>query len=100
MYDGLPLVTIENDNEDRPILGFNEVGPGGGTATTTSIYIVALGDGKFTGIQNDNISVRDLNELESKPAERTRVEWYSGIAIFHGKSVARLYGISNAAVVK
>ena len=98
-YNGLPLVTIDNDNNDEPILGFNEVGPGGGAPVTTSIYVVSLGDGALSGIQNQDIDVRDLGELESKPAFRTRVEWYSGIAIFHGKSVARLRGLKNAPVV-
>jgi hypothetical protein len=30
---------------------------------------------------------------------RTRVEWYCGIAAFHGKCAARLRGIKDAAVV-
>lgn len=99
LYNGLPLVTIENDNEDLPILGFNEVGPGGGAPETTSIYVVSLRDGGLIGIQNGDIDVRDLGELQHKPAMRTRVEWFSGIAVFSGKSAARMRGISNAAIV-
>ena len=99
MYNGLPLIPIENDNNELPILGFNEVGPGGGAAQTTSIYVVSLGDGALTGIQNGEMNVRDLGELQSKPAMRTRVEWFNGIAIFNGKAVARMHGISNAPIV-
>lgn len=98
-YNDLPIVTIENDNEDVPILGFNEVAPGGGNPVTTSIYCVSFADGGVTGIQNGVIDVRDLGELQEKPALRTRVEWYSGIAIYHGRSAARLRGIKNAPVV-
>lgn len=98
MYGDLPIITLDNDNNDQPILGFDEACPGGG-AVGTSIYCVSLGDGMLTGIQSGTIDVRDLEELETKPAFRTRVEWYSGIAIFHGKSAARLWGIKNAAVV-
>lgn len=97
-YNDLPIVTIENDNEDIPIMGFDEACPGGG-ATGTSIYCVSLGAGMLMGIQNGGIDARDLGELEQKSAFRTRVEWYSGIAIFNGKSAARLWGIKDAAVV-
>jgi hypothetical protein len=44
------------------------------------------------------MEARDLGELQTKPAMRTRVEWYAGIAMFHGRAAARLRGISNAAV--
>lgn len=98
-YNDLPIVIIENDNEDNPILGFNEASPGGGNPESTSIYCLSLTDGGVTGIQNGLVDVRDLGELEEKPALRTRVEWYSGLAIYHGRSAARLWGIKNAAVV-
>lgn len=99
-YNDLPIITIDNDNKNEPILGFNETNPGGGAPSSTSIYCVSLGDGALTGIQNGDIDVRDLGELQDKPALRTRVEWYTGIAIQHGKSAARLWGISNAKVVE
>ncbi len=98
MYADLPIIVVENDNEDLPILGFDEACPGGG-ATGTSIYCVSLGDGMLSGIQNGAIDARDMGELEQKPAFRTRVEWYSGIAVYNGKAAARLWGIKDAAVV-
>lgn len=98
LYGDLPIITVENDNNDMPILGFDEAAPGGG-ATATSIYCVSFTDGMLTGIQSGAIDVRDLGELEEKPAFRTRVEWYSGIAIFNGKGAARLWGIKDAPVV-
>jgi len=98
-YGGLPILIADVDNLDAQILPFTEANPGGGTAASTSIYCVSIGDGKLTGLENGGIDVRDLGELEAKPAFRTRVEWYSGIALFHGKAVARLHGIKSAAVV-
>lgn len=98
-YNGLPIITIGNDNEDRPILGFNEASPGGGSPDSTSIYCVSFGDGGVIGLQNGVIDVRDLGELQEKPALRTRVEWYAGIAVLHGRAAARLWGIKNAPVV-
>lgn len=98
-YDGLPILIIDTDNEGADIMSFNEVGSGGATATATSIYCVSMMPGKLVGLQNGGISVRDLGELQTKPALRTRVEWYAGTAMFHGKAAARLRGIKNAAVV-
>jgi hypothetical protein len=53
----------------------------------------------MTGIQSSGMMVTDLGELETKPVFRTRVEWYTGIAIFHAKAAARLKFIGNLAVV-
>jgi len=96
-YADLPILIADEDNEGNQILPFTEAASSG-TSTATSIYCVSFGDGKFTGIQNGGIDVRDLGEIQTKPAMRTRVEWYNGISVFHGKSVARLQHISNAAV--
>jgi hypothetical protein len=43
--------------------------------------------------------VNDLGELQSKPAYRTRIEWYCGMAIFNGRGVCRLNNIADAAIV-
>ncbi|MGE4537592.1 MAG: major capsid protein [Desulfovibrio sp.] len=97
-YADLPILIADKDNTDADILPFSEVGYTGSTATASSIYCVSLGDGKLKGIQNGDMDVRDLGELETKPAMRTRVEWFNGIAVFHGRAAARLAGVKNAAV--
>lgn len=98
-YAGLDLLVVDVDNANAQILPYTEANPGGGTAASTSIYVVSLTDGGLVGIQNGGISVRDLGELETKPVLRTRVEWYSAIALQSGKAVARLRGIKEGAVV-
>jgi uncharacterized protein (DUF39 family) len=45
------------------------------------------------------MEVRDLGELQEKPAVRTRVEWLAGIACYTGRCASRLYGITDALVV-
>jgi hypothetical protein len=97
-YNDLPIVTVDQDNTGSEILGFTEAAASG-TATATSIYVVSFAEGMLQGIQNSDMDARDLGELEEKPAKRTRVEWYSGIALFHPKAAARLRYISDAAVV-
>jgi len=73
--------------------------PSTGAATATSIYVVSMGDGMLTGIQNGGIMAQDLGELESAPLYRTRIEWYNGIAVFNGRAATRLHNISNAKIV-
>jgi hypothetical protein len=98
-YNDLPVLIVDSDNEGTDILLFNETGYTGSTAKATSIYVVSMMDGMLSGIQNGIMDVRDLGELQSKPAVRTRVEWFAGIAMFHGKAACRLAGITDAAVV-
>lgn len=97
MYNGLPILIADEDNEGNQILPFTEAAYTG-SSVCTSIYCVSFGDGMLTGLENGGISVRDMGELEEKPCFRTRVDWYTGLAVFHSKSVARLWSIKNSAV--
>lgn len=97
-YNDLPILIADEDNEGNQILPFTEAASSGGS-TACSIYCVSFGEGKLTGLQNGGIDVRDLGEIQTKPCMRTRVEWYNGIAVFHGKSAARLQHIGDLAVV-
>lgn len=98
MYAELPILIVDEDHTGSAVLPFTEAAEGGGS-TSTSIYVLSMTPNGLTGIQNGTMSVRDLGELDDKPVFRTRVEWYSGIAIFQSKAAARLYGITNAAVL-
>lgn len=92
-YNDLPIIIVDKDNENTDILGFTE------TSSTTSIYVVAFGEGMVSGLQNGGMDVRDLGELEAKPALRTRIEWYSGFGVFAPRSAARLKNITDATVI-
>ncbi|HEY4133498.1 MAG TPA: hypothetical protein VGM50_22960 [Gemmatimonadaceae bacterium] len=98
-YNGLPLLTAYPDNGGTEPITYTEVGSGGGTAQSASLYVVGVGDGYFSGIQNGVMDVRDLGELQTTPAKRTRVEWLASICVEHGRSVVRLRGIKDGAVV-
>lgn len=97
-YNGLPILVVDQDSTGTDILAFDEAASSG-TATATSIYCVSFGDGMFSGIQSGGVMVSDLGELDTKPVVRTRVEWYSGIALFHAKAAARLWTIGDLAVI-
>lgn len=97
VYNDLPILIADEDNEGNQILPFTEAAYTG-SSVTSSVYCVSFGDGKLMGLQNGGIDVRDIGELDTKPAYRTRVEWYNGISVRHGKSVARLRYIKDATV--
>lgn len=97
-YNDLPILTVDLDHTETAILPFTEAAASG-TATATSIYIVSIGPMGLIGLQNGTIDVRDLGELDSQPIYRTRVEWYNGLAIYHGRAVTRLNHIGDLAIV-
>ncbi len=97
-YNDYPILIVDKDETDTSIMGFTEAGGGGGT-TSTSIYCASFSQDGLIGIENGGLRVKDLGELDTSPVYRTRVEWFAGIAQQKSKSVARLRGISNAAVV-
>lgn len=71
-----------------------------GTSTVaSSIYAVKFGqdegDQAVTGLTNGGVQVEDLGQLQEKPAYRTRIEFYTGLAVFGGKGAARLTGVLN-----
>ena len=65
----------------------------GGTAT--SIFAAKLGEKMLAGCQNGGIQVKDLGDLETKDATRTRIKWYVSLALFNVLSLARYDGITD-----
>lgn len=98
MWNGVPVLDPGQDLAGVDILGQTETQ---GTATdTSSIYAVKFGGDEteqaVTGLTNGGVQVDDLGQLQEKPAYRTRIEFYTGLATFGGKAAARLRGIRNA----
>ena len=93
-YAGIPIGVVGDDSEGDAILGFDE-DDGSANLDTTSIYAVRFGLDGLHGIQTEAMNVRDLGELDTKPAYRTRIEWYSGFVVKHPKTVARLKWINQ-----
>jgi hypothetical protein len=91
VYAGVPIGIVEEDGSGNPILGFDETQ--GESDVTSSIYAVRFAPDMLSGIQTAPISVRDLGEIDAKPAFRTRIEWYSGLTLKHPRCAARLKGV-------
>lgn len=95
MYGGIEIRTIDTDEAGNEILGFTETV--GSDSNTASIYAVKFGADQYvSGLRNGSVNVRDLGEIADKPVFRTRIEFYSGLAVFHPRAVARLKGIKKA----
>jgi hypothetical protein len=94
-YNSIPFEDIGNKADGTMILPQTET-QGTKTAACSSIYAVRFGsdegDRAVTGLTNGGIDVRDLGEQQSKPAFRTRIEFFCGLAVF-GPGAARLRGI-------
>lgn len=96
-YNGLPILTVDLDEAGNKILPFTEAATSG-TATATSIYVVSMGDEGVQGLQNGGMQVTDLGELQTLPVFRTRIEWYSGLAVLHGRAATRIWSIADAPI--
>ncbi len=97
-FQGIPILVGYPQNKNTKVLPFTEAAASGG-ATATSIYAVNFGADAVHGINNPGISVRDLGELESTPAKRTRVTWNVGLMVPSEFHLARLRYIADAAIV-
>ncbi|MEV8180325.1 major capsid protein [Specibacter sp. NPDC078692] len=99
MWNGIPFLDAGTTAAGALILPQTEtVGTAVGTAA--SIYAVKFGndegDQAVTGLTNGGVQVEDLGQLQEKPAFRTRIEFYTGVATFGGKAAARLQGVLNS----
>lgn len=98
VWQGIPILDAGSTAAGVAVLPQTETK--GTSAFTSSIYAVKFGESEgdqaVTGLTNGGVQVYDLGELETKPAYRTRIEFYTGVAVFGGKAGARLTGVLNA----
>lgn len=94
-YNGIPILDLGQTADGVDILPQTETE--GTSADASSIYAVrfgqAEGDQAVTGLTNGGVSVRDLGEQDVKPVFRTRLEFFTGLALFGGRAAARLTGV-------
>ena len=66
-----------------------------GTSTDCStIYAVQFGEGALAGLTAPGgLQVERVGSLEQKDATRTRIKWYSSIALFNTVKLAKLIGV-------
>ena len=98
-YNGIPILDPGATAAGANIIPQTET-QGTASGTASSVYAVKFGqdegDQAVTGLTNGGVQVDDLGQLQEKPAYRTRIEFYCGVALFGGKAAARLRGVLNA----
>ncbi|MFT3661988.1 MAG: hypothetical protein QM809_11460 [Gordonia sp. (in: high G+C Gram-positive bacteria)] len=98
MWQGIPVLDPGDSLLGTQILPQTETV--GSSSATSSIYAVRFGgsdgDQAVTGLTNGGVMVDDLGQLQEKPALRTRIEFYCGVALFGGTAAARLRGVIAA----
>jgi hypothetical protein len=99
-YNGIPLLDIGNKADGTPIVPLTEPsGDATPTNDTSSIYAVSFSQGEdeagVAGLSNGGVQVKDLGEIDAKPVFRTRIEFFTGLAVF-GRGAARLIHVDNA----
>lgn len=93
-YQGIPLLAADPNGHNSASLAFDEDG-----GANTSIYALDFSEDGVRGIQIEPPDIRDIGETHDLPKLLTRVDWDCGIAVYGKRSVARLKGVTNAAVV-
>ena len=94
-YNGIPMLDIGTKGDGTNIIPQTET-QGTANGTATSIYAVRYtqneGSPGVAGLTNGGVQVKDLGEIDAKPVYRTRIEFFTGLAVF-GRGAARLTGV-------
>lgn len=99
-YRGIPLYSGYGVSPLGSFLSFNEVAYGGGSAITSSIYIVQFGEMGVCGLETSAIQVQDMGLLNDAITYRTNIEHDVGLCIENPYTAIRLSSVADAAIVK
>lgn len=98
-YGGHRLLWGYPKDDHNPVLQFNEVASGGGSAVTASLYGLTLGEGMLRGIQVRALTPEDVGLLEDRRTYRTHISWDVGIVDEHKYCLGRLDSWTQAPIV-
>lgn len=97
-YNGVPIFVSDFLTDTEAITGGSYSAKTGGASS--SVFALKFGEDALAGLEgSDGIVVEDVGHLESKDARRFRVKWYCAVAAFSALCLAKIDGISSAAVV-
>jgi hypothetical protein len=97
-FGELPILIGYDVSKGSTFLPFNEVAYGGGSAVTTSLYLVSLREDGLCGIQTSEPEFLPV-DTDRGIFERDLFEWDQGITVEDEYSIMRLSSISDAAIV-
>jgi hypothetical protein len=84
-YDGIPIGVSDYISDAQTQ----------GTSTDCStLYAFQMGEGALSGLTAPGgLAVERVGNLETKDASRTRIKWYTSLALFNALKLARLTGV-------
>lgn len=94
LWNGIPLGVNDWIKDTHVVAGGVETATTGGTSST--VYALQLGEGALCGLSSPGfIQVENVGSLETKDASRTRVKWYTALALFSAVKAAALIGVQD-----
>lgn len=96
-YNSIPILFGYRKDKHGVILPFSEVASGGGSAVTTSMYVVSFREGGLRGIQLKALGVTGPKLLDDQITHRTHLSWDVGLVDEHEYCMTRLTSITDAA---
>ena len=84
-YDGIPIGVSAYIADNQTV----------GTSTDCStVYAFQMGEGALSGLTAPgSLQIERVGSLETKDATRTRIKWYTSLALFNALKLARLTGV-------
>jgi hypothetical protein len=98
-YANLRLLFGYPKDDHAPVLQFNEVGNGGGSAVTASLYGFTVGEGMLRGITVRPLTPEDVGLLQDRKTFRTHIAWDVGLVDEFKYCLGRLDSWTNAPIV-
>lgn len=98
-YAGIPIIWGYKKDLHGVILPYTEVGSGGGSAVTTSLYVLGCGEMGLRGIQLKPLAPTAPRLLENEITYRAHLSWDVGLVDEHQYCMTRLTSITDAAFV-
>lgn len=98
-YGELPIYTGYGVTKFGEFLPFDEVGVGGGSAVTSSIYIVRFSEDGVCGLEVQPMEIEDFGLTEDGVYHRVNIEHDVGMCVQDPFAALRLSSITNAAIV-
>jgi len=93
MYNGIPIGVSDFVKDTHVVSGSLETAYIGGASST--IYGISFGEDGVCGLTGPGgLQIIKIGEMETKDASRTRIKWYTSLAMFSNVKAAALIGVA------
>ncbi len=93
MYNGIPIGVSDFVKDTHTVSGSLETAYIGGASST--IYGISFGEDGVCGLTGPGgLQIIKIGEMETKDASRTRIKWYTSLALFSNVKAAALIGVA------